>query len=170
MRWHVDRGLGSYGILTPPQACHCLDLGVEVEARLSVKGRRSSAGNTLLVASEREHGQWYWDRTVWKRQCPSRDNGVHHVVDLHVDSNLTGFNVALEASSSRARGCKDGNTVSVFVRVDEVDRFFECINVEADQDGAEDLLLVARHVLCYIGNESWPDLSPVNQHQSDGTG
>ena len=85
-------------ILASPQACHCLQLSIEVQSRLAIKVTRSTTSNTLLVSSEAEH---------WQRDSAEKiSKSLHRDVDWqgrilrngHIDTNLTSFNILLECS------------------------------------------------------------------------
>lgn len=125
VRRHNNIRLRANSILRLPEASHSLLLSVELHTRLAVESVGSATSDGLLVAGEREHG---------------KGDG-----DGDVDSNLAGLDLLLEA----CRGCtgarEDGGAVAVFVCVDEGDGVVEGGDVEADEDGAEDLLLVAGH-------------------------
>jgi hypothetical protein len=138
MRGHDNMGLGANGIFAAPQAGHGLLLGVELQAGLAVEGVRAAAGDTLLVTGEREHGQGDGDGDV--------------------DADLAGFNVLLEARGGRAGASEDGGSVAVLVLVDEFNGVVQRGDVEADEDGAEDFLLVASHIRGHVGDDSWADL------------
>ena len=101
-------------------------LSIELQTRFSVKGACTAAGNALLISGERKHGQGHGDG--------------------HVDTQLAGFDVLLESGGGGAGGGEDGGAVAVFVCVCECDGVVEGVDVEADQDGAEDFLFVAGHV------------------------
>lgn len=93
--------LGANSILSTPQAGHGLLLGIELETRLAVESVGAAASNALLVSGEGEHGEWHGDRDI--------------------DTDLTGFNVLLEAGGGWAGAGEDGGSVAVLVLVDEVD-------------------------------------------------
>jgi hypothetical protein len=125
IRRHVNLRLRTNRILALPEASHSLLLRIELHARLSIESIRTPASHRLLVAGEREHGQGDRDRDV--------------------DSDLSGFDFLLEAGGGRAGAGEDGGAVAVFVCVDEGDCVVERGDVEADEDGAEDLFFVAGH-------------------------
>lgn len=138
VRGHDDIGLGADSIVRLPEASHSLLLGVELHTGLAVEGVGSATSNGLLVASEGEHG---------------KGDG-----DGNVDSNLAGLDLLLEASRGCAGACEDGGAVAVFVGVDEGDGVVEGGDVEADEDGAEDFLLVAGHLGGYVCDDGGADL------------
>lgn len=142
MRGHHDVSLGADSILTAPQASHGLLLRVELQAGLAVEGVGAAAGDTLLVAGEGEHRQWDGDGNV--------------------DADLAGLDVLLEVGGSGAGAGEDGGAVTVFVSVDEGDGLVECFDVQADEDGAENLLLVAAHVRGDVGDDGRTDLEIVS--------
>jgi len=78
--------------------------------------------------------------------------------DRHIDTNLTGLNVTLEAASSGTGVCEDGSAVAVLVLVDEVYGVLEGGDVDTDEDGTENFFGVALHVRLDVGYESWADL------------
>ncbi len=78
--------------------------------------------------------------------------------DGDVDANLAGLDLTLEASGGGTGTGKDGSAVSIFVLVDELNSIVDGLNVEANEDGPEDLLSVASHVRFYIGNDRWANL------------
>ena len=98
MRRHRHIRLQCHRILTPPQTRNSLPLRIEPQSILPVKVTYTTTRNTLLVACKTEHGQW--DR------------------DGHVDSDLAGFDVALEAAGGGAGSGEDCGAVAVFVGVD----------------------------------------------------
>lgn len=126
VRGHDNIRLRANSILRLPEASHSLLLGVELHTRLAVESVGSATSHGLLVAGEREHGK-------------GDGNG-------NVDSDLTGLDLLLEASRGCAGAREDGGAVAVFVCVDEGDGVVEGGDVEADEDGPEDLLLVAGHL------------------------
>ncbi|KAJ6446052.1 CMGC/SRPK protein kinase [Purpureocillium lavendulum] len=136
-RRHVDGRLLGDGIGALPQGSDRLELRVEVDAGLAVEGIGAAAGDTLLVAGEGEHGQ--------------RDG------DGHVDADLAGLDVAAERLGRGAGAREDGNAVAVLVLVDELDGVVDGVDVEAHEDGAEDLLPVARHVGRHVGDDGGAD-------------
>ena len=138
VRGHNNIRLSADSIIRLPEASHSLLLGVELHTGLAVESVGSATGDGLLVASEREHGE---------------GDG-----DGNVDSNLAGLDLLLEAGRGCARACEDGGAVAVFVGVDEGDGVVEGGDVEADEDGAEDFLLVAGHLGGYVCDDSGADL------------
>lgn len=135
---HHNTSLSADRILGLPQASHSLLLGIELQTRLAVESVGTAAGDTLLVTGEGEHGQWH-------------GNG-------HVDTQLAGLNVLLEARRGGAGAGEDGGAVAVLVGVDQVDGVVEGFDVQTDEDGSEDLLLVALHVGGNVGDNSGADL------------
>lgn len=101
MRRHIDTSLRLNRILRPPQTSHSLLLRIKRQPRLSVERIRSSACNTLLIAREAEHWQWYGDR--------------------YVNSNLASLEVFLESGGGGTGASEYGGAVAVFVVVDESD-------------------------------------------------
>lgn len=138
VRGHDNIRLLANSILRLPEAGHSLLLGVELHARFAVESVGSATCHGLLVAGEREHG---------------KGDG-----DGNVDSNLAGLDLLLEASRGCAGSGEDGGAVSVFVCVDEGDGVVEGGDVEADEDGTEDFLLVAGHLGGYVCDDSRADL------------
>ena len=133
--------LGAHGILPAPQTRDRLLLRVELQARLAVEGVGAAAGDALLVAREGEHGE--------------RDR------DGHVDADLAGFDVLLEARCGRAGAGEDRGAVAVLVGVDEVDGVFERVDVDADEHRAEDLFAVAAHFRGDVGDDRGADLGEI---------
>ena len=78
--------------------------------------------------------------------------------DGDVDANLAGLDLTLEASGGGTGTGKDGSTVSIFVLVNELKSIVGSLNVEANEDGPEDLLNVTSHVWFYISNDRWANL------------
>lgn len=76
----------------------------------------------------------------------------------HINTNLTRLDFLVELARARTALREDGNTVTVFVSVDQLNRVVKCGDVEADEDGSEDLLFVAGHVFRHVGDERWADL------------
>lgn len=135
---HCNLFLRRDSILGPPQTGDCLPLRVKVDSALSVKVARATARDRGLVAGKAEHGQ--------------RDG------DGDVDTLLAGLDLFLEAGRGRAGAGEDGCAVAVLVCVDQVDGVVEGGDVEADEDGAEDLFGVAFHVGFDVCNHRWADL------------
>lgn len=138
MSGHHNVSFGADCILALPMTGHSLLLGIELQAGLAVESVGTSTGDTLLVTSEREHGK-------------RNRNG-------HVDTKLTSLAFLLELGGGRARAGEDGSTVAVFVSVDHVDGVIKGLNVEAHENGTEDLLLVALHIGGDIGDDRWANL------------
>lgn len=138
MRRHIHSSLSSNSILAPPQTRHSLSLRVKVQTGLSVESARAATSNTFLVSGKGEHGE--------------RDR------DGYIDSDLAGLDVALEAGGGCARVGEDGYAVAVFVAVDQVDGVFEGVDIDGDEDWAEDLFFVAGHVGLDVRDKSWADL------------
>lgn len=134
---HGNISLVGNSIGGAPHAGDRLELGVEVDAGLSVERAGTAAGDGSLVASEAEHGEG--DR------------------DGHVNADLTGLDAAAEGLGRGAAAGEDGDAVTVLVRVDEIDGLVERVNVETDEDGAEDLLAVALHVARHVGDDGGRD-------------
>lgn len=135
---HINLRPCGNSILTLPEARDSLLLRIEVQARLAVESVRTTARHRLLITREAEHGQW--DR------------------DGNVDADLTGLDLFLELAGGGARRGEDGGAVTVLVLVDELDCFVQAVDVQADEDRAEDLFAVATHVFCHVGDDSWADL------------
>ena len=129
----MDTSLLGNSVSALPQSSDSLELSVKVDARLAVESASTATSNTLLVTSEGEHGQRYGDG--------------------HIDANLAGLDVAAERLGCRARLGEDGNTVTVFVLVDQIDGVVNGLDVKADKDRAENLLLVAGHVSGDVGDD-----------------
>lgn len=143
MSRHRDLLLGCQSILCTPQTGDGLPLGVEAQAVLAVEVGQAGSGDTLLVAGEAEHRQ--------------RDG------DGHVDADLAGLKFLLEQRRSRAGPGEDGRAVAVGVGVDEVNGLFGGVDIQADEDGAEDLFGVALHVRLDVGDDGWSDLEQTDQ-------
>lgn len=139
MHRHRHIGLRGQRILLLPQARHRLLLRIKVQSNLSVEGIRTTSRNTLLVPREREVG--HTDR--------HRDGDV--------DPDLSALNVLLEGLCGRTGLGEDGHAVAVLVGVDKVDGVGEGLDLEGDEDGAEDLLGVALHVRLDAGDDGWAD-------------
>lgn len=142
MSGHHNASLSADSILGLPQASHGLLLGIELQTGLAVEGVGTAAGDTLLVTGEGEHGQWHGDGDV--------------------DTQLAGLDVLLEAGGGGAGAGEDGGAVAVLVGVDHVDGVVEGLDVQADEDGAEDLLLVALHVGGDVGDNGGANLGERN--------
>ena len=123
LRRHIHLCPRTNRILALPKTRDSLLLRIKLQPGLAIKRIRAATGHTLLIAGEAEHGQ--------------RDG------DGDVDADLAGLELLLEAGGRRAGGGEDGDAVAVFVGVDQVDGFVEGVDVEADEDGAEDFFLVA---------------------------
>ena len=78
--------------------------------------------------------------------------------DGDVNANLAGLDLTLEASGGGTRTGKYSSAVSIFVLVDELNSIVDGLNVEANEDGPEDLLSVASHMWFYVGNDRWANL------------
>ena len=138
LRRHIDLRPRRHGIIRLPKARHSLLLRIKLDPRLPIKRIRPTTRHRLLIPREAEHGQWDRDRDI--------------------DAHLPGLDLLLEALGRRAAARKDRNAVAVFVAVDEVHGVFVGLYVDADEDGAEDLLFVAGHLWCYVGDDCWADL------------
>ena len=141
VRGHDDVRLGANSVIRLPEAGDSLLLSVELHTGLAVESVGSATGDGLLVAGEGEHGKGDGNRDV--------------------DSNLTGLDLLLEASRGCAGACEDGGAVAVFVCVDEGDGVVEGGDVEADEDGTEDFLLVAGHLGGHVCDDSGADLRRI---------
>ena len=80
----------------------------------------------------------------------------------HVDTNLTGFNLVLEAAGGGTRACEDGSAVAVLIGVDHVNSLVDGLDVQADENRTEDLLGVALHVRLDVGDDGRSDLSVLS--------
>lgn len=125
-------------ILHPPQTRHSLPLRVEVQPGFPIKVTRAPARHTLFIPRETEHGQRHRDGNV--------------------DTQLPYIDVLLEFGGSAAGAGEDGGAVAVGIGVDEVDGGGDGGDVEADEDGAEDLFCVAFHVRLDVGYDCGADL------------
>lgn len=117
-----------------------------MEARLAVESVGTAASNALLVSGKGEHRERHGDGDV--------------------DTNLAGFNVLLETGGSGAGAGEDGGAVAVFILVDQVDGVVQSVDGETDQDGAEDLLLVACHLGSDVGDDGGADLKDYGLDRS----
>jgi len=135
---HIHTSLRCNRILTPPQTRHSFLLRIEAQSRFAIERVRASTRNTLLVSREAEHRQW--DR------------------DGHIDAHLAGLDVLLEVRGGGAAAREDGDAVAVFVGVDEIYGFIDGVDVQADEDGAEDFFGVASHVGFDVRNDRGTDL------------
>ena len=138
MCWHRNLLLGRNRILRSPQTRHGLPLRVKVDSTFSVKVARTASCHRRFVAREAEHGQRY-------------GNG-------DIDSLLASFDFFLKARRSGARSGEDRCAVAVWVSIDEGDGFVNCGDIEADEDGAEDLFGVALHMWFDVCDDGWADL------------
>jgi hypothetical protein len=138
MRRHHRLRLGRNRILPPPQTRHSLPLRIKIQPRLPIKIIRPTTSNTLLIPCEAEHRQGHGDRDV--------------------DAQLADIHVLLELGGGGAGAGEDGGAVAVGVGVYEVDGGVDGVDVEADEDGAEDLFGVAFHVRLDVGYYGWTDL------------
>jgi len=100
-----------------------LILGIEVDATPSVE--RNISKSTSLVPAPREHRQGH-------------GNG-------NIDSNLTHVDFPLVFPSSSTRLSEDGGSVAVLVLVDDLESLIQSLSVDDNEDGSEDLFLVAFH-------------------------
>ncbi|CRK40953.1 hypothetical protein BN1723_015814 [Verticillium longisporum] len=137
LRRHGNVRLLRHGVGALPQGRDRLLLGVKVDAGPSVKGAGAAAGDALLVAGEGEHGQGHGDGDI--------------------DADLAGLNVAAERLGRGAGAREDGRAVAVFVLVDELNGVIESLDVEAHEDGAENLLGVALHLGRHVGDDGGGD-------------
>lgn len=129
----MHASLLGHGVAALPQRGNSLQLSVEVDSRAAVESAGTTTGNRLLVTGEGEHGQ--------------RDG------DGHIDSNLSGLNVATEGLGRGTRLGEDGDSVTVFVLVNQLNGIVNGLDVQANQDGTEDLLGVAGHVGGDVGDD-----------------
>jgi len=106
-----------------PSGSDSLLLGVEENTSLTVEVKVTS--ERVLVSGEGEHG---------------KGDG-----DGNVDTNLTGVDFMLELSGSGSRLGEEGATITPTVFIDELDGFFEGVNSDDTEDGAEDFFIVALH-------------------------
>merc|ERR1712012_1227249 len=122
---HGDGGLGVCSILCTPHGCDGLDLGVELDALLTVEVLVTT--ETAAGTSEGEHRQGHGDG--------------------YVHSNLPDIDLLRVSSGGGAVVGEDGGAVTVGVGVDGVDGLVQGIDLHAAQHRAKDLLPVALHVL-----------------------
>eukprot|EP00049_Salpingoeca_infusionum_P010787 m.186081 g.186081 ORF g.186081 m.186081 type:complete len:448 (-) comp14747_c0_seq1:684-2027(-) len=120
-----------------PEGGNGLELCKELDTSLAVEVEVTQEG--LLATGEGEHWQRNWD---W-----------------NVDTNLSGFDLKGELASSSAVVGEDGSTVTPLVGIGKGNSVIEGVSIEADKNRAKDLLLVAVHVGCHVGQDSW--LEPV---------
>lgn len=144
MSRHGDLFLGSQSILGTPETSDGLPLGVEAKTILAVEVGEAGSGDRGFVAGEAEHGQGDGDGDV--------------------DANLAGLEVLLEQGGRGPGAGEDGGAVAVRVGVDQIDGFLRGVDVQADQDGAEDFFSVAFHVRLDVGDDGGCNLE---QRQSD---
>lgn len=133
----MHTSLLGHSVAALPQGSDSLQLSVEVDSRASVESAGTATGNRLLVTGEREHGQ--------------RDG------DGHIDTNLSGLNVATEGLGRRSRLGEDGDSVTVLVLVNQLNGVINGLDVQANQDGTEDLLRVAGHFGGDVGDDGGTD-------------
>jgi hypothetical protein len=88
---HNALSFSSNSILTPPQTRHSLCLCEKRKTGFTVESASTTSSDGLLVSSKGKHGEWDGDGDV--------------------DSDLTGFDVALECGGCRARVCEDGDAL-----------------------------------------------------------
>ena len=100
-----------------------LVLSVEVDATPSVERNISKCAS--LVPTPREHGQGHGDGNV--------------------NSDLAHVDLSLVFPSSSTRLSEDGGSVTILVLVDDLEGLIESLGVNDDEDGPEDLFLVAFH-------------------------
>jgi len=103
-----------------PPGSHGLVLGPEVDRALPVEVGSSQVG--LLVACEREHGQWHWDGQI--------------------DTDLSSLDFVLELSGYGAVLSEERAAVSVLVRVNQLERLGEVVHSHDVHHGSEDFLVV----------------------------
>lgn len=143
MRRHDNAGFAMRRILAAPETRDGLLLRIELQPGLAVEGAGPAPGDTLLVPGEGKHGQRHGDGDV--------------------DPDLTGLEILLEARGAGTGTGEDGRSVAVWVLVDHVDGVVQGVDIQADQYGSEDLLLVAGHVGGDIGDDGgsnlWRDVS-----------
>jgi len=139
---HSNVTLRANHILRLPQTRHGLPLRVKPQAILSIEVTCPSSSNRLLVSSEGEHRQRHRNR--------------------HVDTQLAGLHLLLEARRGRAGPRKDSCTVAVGVVVDQLDRFVNGLDVHTNDDGAEDLFRVAFHMGFHVCDDGGTDLEAVS--------
>jgi hypothetical protein len=125
-------------ILRPPQTRHSLPLRIEIQPGFPIKVIRAPARHTLFIPRETEHGQRHRDGNV--------------------DTQLPDVDVLLEFRGGAAGAGEDGGAVAVGIGVDEMDGGGDGGDVEADEDGAEDLFCVAFHVWLDVGYDCGADL------------
>jgi hypothetical protein len=111
-----------------------LILSVEVDTTPSVE--RNITKSTSLVPTPREHGQRHRNRNV--------------------NSNLSHVDLPFEFPSSGTGLGEDGGSVTILVLVDNLEGLVESLGIEDDEDGPEDLFVVAFH--CGVGfDDGGPD-------------
>ena len=74
---------------------------------------------------------------------------------LHVDTDLAGLELALEAGGGGTRAGEDSSAITVLVGIDQLDGIINSVDLEADQDRTKDLLAVASHVRLYASDNGW---------------
>ena len=124
----------SYLLLGVELDCTAADAGLDVPSSrdsfspLAVEAK--VAQNTGLVAAPREHRERDRDRagTMVSNELSVCNSGRI----LHVDSDLSNVDVRLELARSRAGLVEDGRTVTILVRVDDLDGFAQGISAKND--------------------------------------
>ncbi len=76
----------------------------------------------------------------------------------HINTDLSGLDVLDKARRGGTGAGEDGSTVAILVLVDEVDGVIEGLDVQANEDGPEDLLFVALHVRLNVCDDGRTDL------------
>ena len=76
----------------------------------------------------------------------------------HVDANLTGLNLTLEAASGRTLASEDGGTVTVLVGIDHVNGFVDGLEVQADKERAKNILSVEINMRLEVGDDGRKNL------------
>ena len=162
MRRHLRTRLCRNRILAPPQTRHGLRLRVEIDPRLAVERIDPAAGNRFLVACEGEHWEGYWHevsvylaRTWYKVRT---DKGPEHTRNRHIHPHLPSLDIPLEPRRRAPTPRKDRDAIPVLVCVDEVDGVVDSGDVDAHEDGAEDLFGVAAHVGFYVCDDCGANL------------
>jgi len=79
----------------------------------------------------------------------------------NIDANLSSLDVLGEFTRRAAALGEDGNAVTVFVCVDDIDGFIERFGVQADEYRSKDFFLVAGHVLCHVCDDCGTDLYDI---------
>lgn len=60
---------------------------------------------------------------------------------------------------------KDGSTVPVLIIVGDLDGLVETVGYKTDENRAENLFLVTRHIGSNVGDDGWSDLRRQTERQ-----